>query len=1162
MKKFWMLFGFPRESLSKLVLKMKLLAFLTFTVLTVSAADSYSQAAKFSLKLKDATVREVFKHIEDNSEFILLYNEKWVDINRRVDINVKNETVEKILDQAFKGTRNVYKIYDRQIVILEDKNAEIPINIQNKIKNPNITEQQPNIIKGKVTDPDGLPLPGVTITIVGTTKGVITDNDGVYSIEANSADKLVFSFIGMESQIVDVLNQSIIDITMEEKREELEEIMIVAFGKQKRESVVSAISTIRPEELRAPSSNLTTTLAGRLSGLISYQQSGAPGDDNARFFIRGITTFGSGVPDPLILIDNVELTSRDLANLNPDDIASFSILKDATATALYGAKAANGVVLITTKEGRESKLLVNVRLEKSISAPTVTYDMADPVTFMELNNEAVATRDPLASRPYSREKIDKTRAGVNSYVYPAVDWLGLMTKDLAANERASINLSGGGKVASYYISGRLTNDQGILNIPDISGFDNNISLKKYGVRSNVNVNLTSSTLAKIKVSAQFDNYRGPIPTGNETYESSLNANPVLFPATYEPDLAFSNANHILFGNVGTDFPQYYNPYADLLRGYRDTRSTTVLAILELTQDLDFITEGLDLRMLINSSTKSDFSIIRSYNPLYYEINLYNKQTDEYSLREINPTTGRQTLDLEGTSNNSINSVYLEGALNYNRTFNETHTLGGVFAYTMKELLSASATDFQSSLPFRNVGFAGRLTYGYANKYNVNFSFGYNGSERFSEKHRFGFFPSTGLSWTVSNENFWADSYINDIVTKLRIRGSYGVVGNDRIGSESERFFYLSDVNLNAGMAGRFGTNFIESTQTTKINRYGNEDITWEKAYKSDIGIEVDLIDDIEIRLDLYHQKRTDILMARTDIPSTMGLSYSPKSNIGEAASKGFDLTVDYNLILGNSFWATTRVNFTYSESKYLKYEEPYYPDAPWLSHVGQPIGSQLGYVAQRLFIDDLEVKNSPQQVFPGLPVQGGDIKYLDINNDGVINFYDQTYIGFPTTPGIIYGFGSSVGYKGIDFSFFFQGSGRSSFWIDYNAMSPFKEQAVGSAKGNTVLSQFIADDHWSEDNRNLYATWPRLAASTDLINSNNAQRNTWFLRNGSFLRLKSIEVGYTIPEKIIPWETRIYFSGINLLTFSNFKLWDVEMGGNALNYPIQKVFNFGLNINF
>lgn len=1019
-------------------------------------------------------------------------------------------------------------------------------------------------VSGEVSDTDGNVLPGVNILVAGSTKGVMTDFDGKYTIEVDAKDKLVFSYLGMENQTIAVNGKTVINVTMAAGQDELDEVTVVAFGKQKKESIVSAITTIRPEELRIASSNLTTTLAGKMAGLISYQQSGAPGDDNARFFIRGVTTFGSGVPDPLILIDNVELTSRDLANLNPDDIASFSILKDATATALYGAKAANGIVLITTKEGKESKLTINARYEKSIASPTRKFKMADPTTFMELHNEAIATRDPLLHRPYSPEKIDRTRNGTNPYAYPSVNWLDLMTKDHAINDRTSLNLSGGGKVASYFIAGRMTSDKGILNVPGNSGFDNNIDLKKYSIRSNVNVNLTPTTVAKIKVSAQFDNYRGPIPSGDDVYKSSLNANSVLFPATYEPDLAFSSAKHILFGNVGNDSPQYYNPYADLLRGYKDSRSSTVIAILEVTQKLDMVTPGLDFRFLINSSTKSDFSISRAYKPLYYEMNLYDKQTNEYTLREINPDTGRQTLDLEGTWTEARNLVYMEAAANYNRVFNEKHALGGVLVYTRKEELSGSASDFQSSLPFRNLGIAGRFTYGYENKYNLNLSFGYNGSERFSDKHRYGFFPSAGIGWNVSRENFWKNSKINNVITKLMLRGSYGIVGNDRIGDESERFFYLSDVNLNAGRAGRFGTNFIESTQTTRINRYGNDDITWEKAYKTDLGIDFDLFNDVEVRLDLYHQKRTNILMPRADIPTTMGLTYTPKSNVGEAASKGFDLSTDYNLIVGDQFWATVRANLTYSTSKYLKYEEPTYPDAPWLSHKGKPLGLQLGYIAERLFIDDLEVRNSPTQMFGGLPVKGGDIKYVDLNNDGVINFYDQTYIGFPTTPEIIYGFGASVGYKDFDVSFFFQGSGRSSFWIDYNAMSPFKEETIentGGAKGNTALSQFIADNHWSEDNRDLYATWPRLAATPDLRGSNNAQLNTWFLRNGSFLRLKSIEVGYSIPEKVIPWKTRVYFSGINLLTFSSFKDWDVEMGGNALNYPIQKVVNLGLNIN-
>ena len=464
MKKKLKLLCFSRGSLIKIYLKMKLLAFLMFLALSVSAADSYSQSVTFNLKLKNVAVKEVFDLIEEESEFILLYNEKWVNVDRHVDIKVKNGTVEDVLKQAFKGTRNEFRISDRQIVIVRNDQAKVSEELFSPHSEISIMQQQPNVVKGKVTDPDNKPLPGATITIVGTTRGVITDNDGSFSIEANPSDKLVFSFVGFESQIIDVRDQKTINIQMAERIDELEEVTVVAFGKQKKESVISSIETIKTEDLRVPSSNLTTAFAGRMSGMISYQRSGEPGQDNAQFFIRGVTSFGTGKVDPLILIDNIEMTTDDLSRLHPDDIASFSILKDATGTAVYGARGANGIILITTKEGREGKLNVSVRVENSFSSPTQQLELADPITYMKMANEAAKTRDPLSAIPYSREKIDNTIRGVNPYVYPSTDWMDVLFKDVAINQKAHLNITGGGKMAQYYISGSFAQDNGILKV--------------------------------------------------------------------------------------------------------------------------------------------------------------------------------------------------------------------------------------------------------------------------------------------------------------------------------------------------------------------------------------------------------------------------------------------------------------------------------------------------------------------------------------------------------------------------------------------------------------------------------------------------------------------------------------------------------------------------
>src|SRR5690625_2982581 len=470
----------------------------------------------------------------------------------------------------------------------------------------NVTE-----IRGTVLDSSDEPLAGVTISVVGTTKGVITDIDGTYSIEVAPSDQLQFSYVGMASQIIDIENRKIIDVILEEQADLLEGITVVAFGKQKKESVISSIQTVRSEDLRVPSSNLTTAFAGQMAGMISYQTSGEPGQDDAQFFIRGITSFGTGKVDPLILIDNVEVTTSDLSRLHPDDIASFSILKDATATTLYGARGANGVILITTKEGKEGAIKVSLRMENSFSTPTQEIEMADPITYMNLANEAARTRNVLGVNPYTQLKIDNTKAGTDPYAFPAVDWMDILFKDVANNQRANINISGGGKVARYYIAGSVSQDNGILNEDKANSFNNNINLKKYLVRSNINLNLTNTTEGVIRVHGTFEDYTGPIRNGSELYNLALNVSPVRFPPYYEPDETYANAKHTLFG--GYDEGQYLNPYADMVRGFRESNGSTMMAQIEVNQDLSNFVNGLSAKVMADTQRYSNFNFLKSIN---------------------------------------------------------------------------------------------------------------------------------------------------------------------------------------------------------------------------------------------------------------------------------------------------------------------------------------------------------------------------------------------------------------------------------------------------------------------------------------------------------------------------------------------------------------------
>lgn len=1024
----------------------------------------------------------------------------------------------------------------------------------NTTPTPVVTQSGTKTVKGVIIDDTGMSLPGATVQIKGTTTGVITDADGKFSgLTVKDGDILEVAFIGMETKFVPVKGKTDFTIPLSPKVSELDEVTVVAFGKQKKESVISSITSVKPSDLKVPSSNLTTALAGRISGLIAYQRSGEPGKDNAEFFVRGVTTFGYK-KDPLVLLDNNEISSAELSRIQPDDIASFSIMKDAAATALYGSRGANGVILVTTKEGAEGRAKLSIRFEDAFSMPTERVKLADPITYMKLHNEAVRTRDPLGVTLYSQNKINNTMSGGNKYVYPANDWYDTMFKNYTQNQRLNFNLSGGGKVARYYLAGTFNNDNGNLKVDKLNNFNNNIKLQRYMLRTNVNINVTKTTEVKVRLQGTFDGYRGPIDGGEKLYEKIMSANPVLFPAYFAPDAANKYTQHILFGNY--DKAQFVNPYADMVKGYKEYTISQMFAQFELEQKLDFLTKGLSFRGMFNTSRYSYFDVQRYYSPFYYQVSLYDKQQDAYSLSLLNEASGKEYLDYKEGEKQVNSATYFEGSLNWNRVFAEKHNTAAMLVFTMREYKAANAGDLQKSLPTRNLSLAGRYTYAYDSRYFAEFNFGYNGSERFSKKERFGFFPSGGAGWFISNEKFFKEGW-KKVVSKLKLKGTYGLVGNDAIGSESDRFFYLSNVNMDnpdrSASFGTYGNSGGRKLNGISISRYPNESITWEIAKKLNAGIELGLWDKVEIQADYFTEKRSNILMPRESIPATMGLQSAISANVGKAKSHGVDLSVDYNHSFNKDLWVTGRANFTYATSAFTVYEEPDYSKTPWKSKVGTSLNQEFGYVAERLFVDEEEIRNSPTQTGEYL---AGDIKYKDINGDGKITELDMVPMGYPTSPEIIYGFGFSAGYKNFDLSCFFQGLARESFWIDAKATAPFI-----SRQG--ALLDVYARDHWSEDNRNVYALWPRLSENHI---ENNEKPSTWFMQDGSFLRLKSLEFGYTIPrktmQKIYVSNLRIYASGTNLLTFSPFKMWDPEMGGKGLGYPVQRVFNLGLQLSF
>lgn len=1014
-------------------------------------------------------------------------------------------------------------------------------------------------ITGRVSDLSDVPLVGVTVREKGANNGTVTSMTGHFKITVSNDNAiLVFSYVGYKTKEVPVKGHSEIQVTMESSSSMENEVVITAFGiKQNKESIVGAISTVRPSDLRVPSSNLTTAFAGKLPGVIAFQRSGEPGLNNAEFFIRGVTSFSeAGKKDPLILVDGIEMDANDLARLNVDDIESFSVLKDASATALYGARAANGVILITTKEGKNEKLQISVRAETSRSSNSELVQLADPITYMILQNEGTRARNDMVILPYSLSKIRNTRLGTDPITYPSVDWYHYLIAKSAPTQRLNLNLTGGGQTVQYFLSANYQHDAGIIKESRENKFNNNININRLQVRSNVTIKFTPTTTGIVRAYGSFINDVGPSAGGADVFQMARNASPVQFLPFYPPDSANEFTQHILFGS-GPELGVYMNPLAQLLSSFSETRSSMMLWQLELKHDFNTgLLRGLSLSGVYNTMRKAAYTFYRGYNPFYY-VAAYTAD-GSYKLQPLNPDQGTDYLSYSNGPKTEDASMYGEFRMSYNRIFKEVHEVNVTLVGTMRSESSAAPSTLglddmlKATLPLRNISTAGRFAYGYKSRYFFEFDFGYNGSERFSTDHRWGLFPAVGAGWMLTKEPFM--SGIAKVVNKLKLRATYGKVGNDQIGSLYDRFFYLSQVNMN-GAGYWFGLDRNYRSGVT-IERYANPDITWEIAKKTDIGMNLGLFNDlVTLDADAYWQIRSNILQTRADVPTTMGLITIPTTNVGVAATHGVEGTLKVMKNFPNETWLIATGNFTYATGKYKKYEEPNYSDVPWRSHVGLKLNQPMGYIAERLFIDQKEVNNSPNQQFG--EYEAGDIKYKDINGDGVINAEDVVPIGFPTVPEIIYGAGVTLGYKAFDLSIFFQGSARSSFFISPADITPFINQ------GQRGLLKVIADNHWSLNNRNLNAFWPRL--STEPV-ANNDQASTWWLRNGAFVRLKSAEIGYTLPasltRKFSIQKLRFYLNGLNLYVWSKFKLWDPEMGGNGLGYPIQRVVNLGVKVDF
>ena len=1011
-------------------------------------------------------------------------------------------------------------------------------------------QQQDGVLKGIVIgSSDNKPLAGVAIYVKESPEvGVATDANGQYELKLpKGAKTVVFDMLGYDVKEIPVDDPYLFTlVTMIQQSTKIDEVVVVGFGTQKKESLVGAVQAVKPSDLVVTSSNLTTSFAGNIAGVIATQGSGEPGYDSAAFYIRGISTFGSNT-GALIVLDGVEITAQMLGNIPPESIESFSVLKDATATALYGSRGANGVIIITTKEGRNSeKLAVNVTIDNTFSMPTRVQDVADAVTYMELFNEAKYNEARATGTQYvpfySDEKIEGTRQHLNPYIFPDNDWYDMLFKDFAVNQRFNLSLRGGGERVDYFLNASVYNENGILKKPKETPLDITMNNQKYLFQSNVSAMMTNTTKVSLKINTQLQYNNTPYESTSDLFYWVMRANPARFPAVLpaeDGDTFVRYGNNNSWDTGSTEL----NPYARMSSGYKKRYYSYITAAFNIDQNLDMVTKGLSAKALVSFYNYSYAATNRYMTPYYFRVDDdYTVNADgTYNFTTSSIGTEGNTYLTSSVSHDGYHEWSLQGSVNYARTFGK-HDVGVDFVYHMKEKVNnATGSSEEQLLPFREQGLAGRVTYNYDRRYYVEANFGYNGSENFAAGKRFGFFPSVALGWNISNEKFFAP--LKKTVSNLKLRGSYGEVGNDAL---AIRFPYLTTVNM--GSRGYyFGQNFTYHG-SGYIDTYGNVDATWEIADKMNVGIDLELFESLSISADYFSEHRYNIFMQRNSLSATAGMGATvPYANLGEVNNEGVDISLNYNKVINEDLTVQVRGTFTYAHNEVRAMDEPEYPEQNrHLSKVGHPMQAHQVLVAEGLFTSQEQIDNSPEQKFGTYYV--GDIKYKDVNEDGVVDANDYVWDDTPYIPEIMYGFGSTIKYKAWDFQFMFQGTGN--YQIRMYDHHPF----CTSANSGFGIVQYIADNHWSWDNNRADAEYPRL---TSIASDNNTQASTYYLRKANYLRLKSLEIGYSIRN------FRIYVAGSNLFTISPFDYWDPEKGnGNGLSYPLQRTVKIGLQYHF
>lgn len=1089
-------------------------------------------------------------------------------------------------------------------------------------------------VSGRVQDVHAEPLIGVTIREKGTQNAVITDINGQYTITV-SGDKavLVAEYVGFKSEEAKV-HGTLVDFVLHEEVSDLDEVVVTGYSTQKKVSVLGAQSTLKMEHVKAPVANMSSILAGRVSGVVAVQRTGLPGQDDSDIWIRGISTLTDRNTGPLVLVDGIE---RDFNQLDPEDIESVTVLKDAASTAVYGVRGGNGVIIITTKPGIVSKPKFSFDVYQGITNLTQVPQLVNGLQYMNAVNEAymnsqgrkyysdgyiantmIANGYALNAEQeaYRQSLLDASGnlpRSINKYLYPDINWMKELYHDMGWNRRANMNIRGGAPNASYYISLSYYQERGMTKTDKAQDYSTEINYDRYNFLSNINLKATKTTNIDMGVSGYITAGNYPDQDINTIFTKAMSTNPVIYPITYP------QANGDLNPGFSQHQREFDSPWVTMARrGYQTDYRTQVNTNLKITQDLGFWnwSKGLTARALVSFDVRANQSIAYAVDnstwkpngakevstgdtwadPMMYVDANGNYAYNQYLVDEEGTYTdaeGKKIIPLytndgyinlielyQGNSSMSVSSsksvyrtFYFEGALDYKRTFNKRHNVSGLVVFNVRNYRDANSSDLLSTIAHKQESLSGRLTYDYDNRYFFEGNAGYTGSENYAKGHRFGFFPSVAIGWVPSNENWWKP--ISKVISFAKVRYSDGVVGNDSQGGN--RFAYFSGVNQGNGYSNYWGgTGYY-------ISKYGFQ-AQWSKIRKHDLGIEMKFLgDDLSMVLDLFKERRTNIWVQRLNLPINAGFATTAAANLGVVKNKGFEFSLEWNHQFGKDLFVSLRGNYTWNKDEVIEdcTADPAYP---WLATRGHNVLARYGYTAEGLFreielmptitvkdefgvehvVENPEYRNIKQfgETYPGQLTKPGDIKYKDLNNDGVIDSNDMSAIGHGDIPSAYYGFGGDIRYKNIGLGILFQGTHGADRCLTGDGIYPFRS----SSGGGTLYANI--EDRWSAENPdNQDVFYPRLAwGEKDPSNVNNYVTSTWWQKDVSFLRLKQFTVSYYFPKA---WTRggiikggRFYIMGQNVFTWSPFKLWDPELNtNNGISYPNVRTFSFGVNFN-